>query len=296
MFRPSRTGWPLAARVGEHRDSGRPLAGAAGDIGAGLIAVLSLLTADYGTDRPYANRAIQSAVIAGALGRGNPWGRGLRRARLARGDGGVGGRRGHPSGCVRRWGRPAGGYMFVLVCARPGSACRHPSCDRGRSTLLVLGGGATAWTAQMSPALIDRRGPEKRALSRAETPSRLICTPPERRRPRRPGNRPRRRCRGPLGEIGRSSTSLCLLGQKPSPRLRDANHAPASDVRRRSGSGVDGFKGRRIPPPIRPARSGALEANPAVSDRGTGTDRRASRRRLGRAFRCGFTGTATSAG
>ena len=66
-LRPSRRRWPLAARVAACTAIPVLAGWAFGSVDAGLVATLGIFTADYGTDRPYVKRGIQSAVIAVAL-------------------------------------------------------------------------------------------------------------------------------------------------------------------------------------------------------------------------------------
>lgn len=261
VFRPSPDRWPLAARVGVSTAILAGLGWAAGDIGAGLIAVLGLLTADYGTDRPYANRAIQSAVIAGALAAAvtlGAWASAY--AWLAVTVVSV-------VAVVAVWlcsalgVGPPGGYMFVLVCAA-GVGVSASQLRPWQIGLLVLGGGATAWTAQMSPALIDRRGPEKRALSRAgdAVAAYLHAT----------GTPPAAKARKQAAEaLSRAWETLvdhqrrCARSAETVSRLRDANHA----LHRMFAEGLAAASmGRRAPDSAADsARAiGALEANPAV--------------------------------
>ena len=139
---------------------------AAGDIGAGLIATLGAFTADYGTDRPFRNRGLQSAAIAVALAAAVTIG---------------------ASAAPMMWTAviavsaiavlavwlcsalsvgPPGAYMFVLVCAAGVgiSAAERPAWQIG---LLVLAGGAIAWVGQMSALVAGPRGPEKSAVAAA---------------------------------------------------------------------------------------------------------------------------------
>lgn len=158
--------WPLAARVAVSTAVVATLGWAAGDIGAGLIAVLGVFTADYGTDRPHANRAIQLAVVAAALAAAVTLGA------WAATFGWLAVVVVSAVAVVAVWlcsaldlGKP-GGYVFVLVCAA-GLGVSASHLRPWQIGLLVLGGGATAWTAEMIAALFDRRGPEMRAVSAA---------------------------------------------------------------------------------------------------------------------------------
>ncbi len=66
-IRPAPLRWPFAAAVAACTAALVATGWAAGDIGAGLIATLGVFTADYGSRRPYVNRAFHLAVIAVAL-------------------------------------------------------------------------------------------------------------------------------------------------------------------------------------------------------------------------------------
>lgn len=165
-LRPSRQRWPLAARVAASTAVPVLFGWAFGSIDAGLVATLGIFTADYGTDRPYAKRGVQSAVIAVALAAtvtvgmwasAVAWIAVLAVSAVA---------------VVAVWicsalaTGPPGAYMFVLVCAAGigVSAAHLPPWQVG---LLVLAGGAVAWVGGMAGALTDRRGPEKEALAAA---------------------------------------------------------------------------------------------------------------------------------
>ena len=164
VLRPSPGRWPLAARVAVSTAITAGVGWAAGDIGAGLIATLGVFTADYGTDRPYANRGIQSAIIAVALAAAvtvGAWAAALTWLAVA----GV-----SVVAVLAVWlcaalgVGPPGGYMFVVVCAA-GIGVSASHLMPWQIGLLVLGGGATAWLAQMSGAIADPRGPEKKAVA-----------------------------------------------------------------------------------------------------------------------------------
>lgn len=167
-FQPSRDRWSLAARVAVSTAITAAVGWAAGDIGAGLVAALGVFTADYGTDRPYVNRGVQSTVIAVALAAAvtvGAWASAAAWLAVAAVSVvtvlavwlcsalGVG---------------PPGAYMFVVVCAA-GIGVSASHLRPWQIGLLVLGGGATAWVAQMSAAMSNPRGPEKEAVSAAGT-------------------------------------------------------------------------------------------------------------------------------
>lgn len=142
------------------------IAWAAGDLGAGLIATLGMFTADYGSRRPYINRAAQSALIAVALAAAVTIGVWSARADwlavVAISAVAV----------IAVWlctgleVGPPGAFVFALACAAGVgvSASHRPAWQVG---LLVLAGGAMAWMAAMSAALTDPRGPEKAAVAAA---------------------------------------------------------------------------------------------------------------------------------
>lgn len=168
VLRPSPGSWPLAARVAVSTAITAGAGWAAGDIGAGLIATLGVFTADYGTDRPYANRGIQSAIIAVALAAAvtvGAWASAFTWLAVAAVS---------MVAVLAVWlcaalrVGPPGGYMFVVVCAA-GIGVSASHLTPWQIGLLVLGGGATAWLAQMSAAIADPRGPEKKAVSAAGT-------------------------------------------------------------------------------------------------------------------------------
>ncbi|MCH9768935.1 MAG: FUSC family protein [Actinomycetia bacterium] len=165
-MRPAPRRWPLALRVSISTAIPILIGWAAGDIGAGLIASLGAFTADYGTDRPYLSRGAQSAIVAvslaaavtvGAWAAGTTWLAVLAVSAVA---------------VVAVWlcsalsVGPPGAYMFVLVCAAGiGFSASHLAPIQ--IGLLVLAGGAVAWVAQMSAALVSPRGPETAAVAAA---------------------------------------------------------------------------------------------------------------------------------
>lgn len=163
-MRPAPRRWPLATRVAVSTGIPVAIGWLAGDIGAGLIASLGAFTADFGTERPYRNRGRQSAGIAMALAAAvtiGAWAAPIAWVAVAAvtavaivavvmcGALSVG---------------PPGPYIFVLACAAGvGASASHlPPWQVG---LLVLAGGAVAWAAHMSGALIDPYGPERRAVA-----------------------------------------------------------------------------------------------------------------------------------
>lgn len=163
---PAPRRWPLALRVAVSTAIAILVGWAAGDIGAGLIACLGAFTADYGTDRPYLNRGAQSAVVAvalaaavtvGAWAATSTWLAVVAVSAVS---------------VLAVWlcsslsVGPPGAYMFVLVCA-VGVGVTASNLPPLQIGLLVLGGGAVAWVAQMSAALVAPRGPEKAAVAAA---------------------------------------------------------------------------------------------------------------------------------
>ena len=165
-LRPAPRRWPFAARVAGCTAVLVGITWAAGDIGAGLIATLGMFTADYGSRRPYINRAVQSALIAVALAAAVTIGVWSAQADwLAVVAVSV-------VAVVAVWlctglaVGPPGAFVFALACAAGVgvSASHRPAWQVG---LLVLAGGAMAWMATMSEALTDPRGPEKAAVAAA---------------------------------------------------------------------------------------------------------------------------------
>lgn len=165
-FKPPADRLPLAIRVAVSTAIVAGVGWAAGDLGAGLIATLGVFTADYGTDRPYLNRALQSAVVAvslagvvtvGAWASAVAWLGVVAVSTVAIAAVWL---------CSALGVGPPGAYMFVLVCAA-GIGVSASHLQPWQIGLLVLAGGATAWAAQMSAALTDPRGPEKKAVAAA---------------------------------------------------------------------------------------------------------------------------------
>lgn len=164
--RPSPSQWPVAVRAAVSTAIPATVGWLAGDIGAGLVASLGVFTTDYGNDRPYANRGVQSALIALSLAAAVTVGAWASTAAwLAVGAVSA-------VAVVAVWlcsalgVGPPGGYAFVLVCAA-GIGVSASHLQPWQIGLLVLAGAATAWTAQMTAALTDPRRPEKVAVSAA---------------------------------------------------------------------------------------------------------------------------------
>lgn len=165
-FKPPADRVPLAIRVAVSTAIVAGVGWAAGDLSAGLIATLGVFTADYGTDRPYVNRGIQSAVVAvslagvvtaGAWAAEWAWLGVAVVSTVAVAAVWI---------CSALGVGPPGAYMFVLVCAA-GIGVSASHLQPWQIGLLVLAGGVTAWAAQMSAALTDPRGPEKKSVREA---------------------------------------------------------------------------------------------------------------------------------
>ena len=135
----------------------------AGDVAAGLMASLGGLTGLYGSGRAYRSRARMLALIAcgfaitlalGFWAGAIPWLAIVVVALLA---------------MVATWlcnalvvGGP-GAYLFMLACAA-GTAMPASHLHVGHVVWLVLAGGLFAWIVQMTAALLEPRGPERRAV------------------------------------------------------------------------------------------------------------------------------------
>lgn len=165
-IRPAPRRWPFAASVAASTAVLVGAGWAVGDIGAGLIATLGVFTADYGSRRPYLNRALHLAVIAMALAGAvtigvcsaqSGWTAVLSVSAVA---------------VVAVWlcsglaVGPPGAFLFALASAAGvGVAASHrPAWQVG---LLVLTGGIVASMAAMSEALTAARGPEQAAVAAA---------------------------------------------------------------------------------------------------------------------------------
>lgn len=138
----------------------------AGDVQAGLMAATGGFTALYGRGRPYASRAAELAIIAlafplavaiGSAVAVVPWAVVPTVALIA---------------VLATWAGnalkigPPGPYMFMLACAAA-TAMPADHINAAEAFVLVLCGGAFAWLAQMSGALVSPRGPERWAVSTA---------------------------------------------------------------------------------------------------------------------------------
>jgi uncharacterized membrane protein YccC len=165
-IRPAPRRWSFAVRVAAGTAVLVSIGWAAGDVGAGLIATLGMFTADFGSRRPYLNRAVHAAVIAVALAAAvtiGVWSAQVAWIAVVAVS---------AVAVVAVWlcsglaVGPPGAFVFTLACAAGVgvSASQRPAWEVG---LLVLAGGAMAWMAVMSPALADVRGPEKAAVAAA---------------------------------------------------------------------------------------------------------------------------------
>ncbi|MGY1457084.1 MULTISPECIES: FUSC family protein [unclassified Luteimonas] len=135
----------------------------AGDISAGMMVAIGGFTALYGGGRAYAHRALQLAVIAfafalatalGMWSSAGGWSVALPVIALV--------------AVVATWiGNalrigPPGAYMFMLACAAATAMPAGPLSPT-LAALLVAAGGGFSWLVHMSGALIDVRGPERKA-------------------------------------------------------------------------------------------------------------------------------------
>ena len=259
---PSTDRVPLATRVAVSTAITAGVGWAAGDLSAGLIAVLGVFTADYGTDRPIFNRGVQSAVVAVSLAvvvTLGSWASTLTWLGIAAVSTvavaavwlcsalGVG---------------PPGAYMFVLVCAA-GTGVSASHLRPWQVGLLVLGGGTTAWVAEMIAAWRDPRGPEQKAVSAAGVAVsaylRAVDTTE--------AAAARHRAAAALSRSWETLVDHQRGTRRPAgdlSRLRDANHALHVMF-------ADAIAGRPVPGGADTARAiGALEADPAGV---LGTDR-----------------------
>lgn len=136
---------------------------ALGSAGAGLIASLGAFTCRFGVGRPYLNRGIGLAVVASALA-----------TSVALGDWAA-----QPQWlgiaavssvavaavwlCNALSVGPPGAYVFVVACAA-GVGVSGADLAPWKVGLLVLAGGAVAWSIQMIGVVKGFRGPEHAAV------------------------------------------------------------------------------------------------------------------------------------
>lgn len=158
--------WPVAVRAALSTAVPVVVASAAGHVGAGLIATLGSFTSRFGGDRPYLNRALQLAVVSvalaaavtvGAWAARVPWLGVLVVSLVAVAAVWL---------CNALAVGPPGAYVFALACAA-GVGISASGLAPWQLGVLVLAGGAVAWMLQMAGVLLDRRHPERDAVSAA---------------------------------------------------------------------------------------------------------------------------------
>ncbi len=137
-----------------------------GNLPAGMMATIGAFTALYCGGRPHASRAFALAVIACAFALAVMFGLWLEHrpwlvvpalslvAMLAT----------WLCNAIRLG--PPGAYMFVLACAA-GTAMPAQQLQTWHAGLLVLCGGGIAWLLHSAGALIQPRGPERKAVAAA---------------------------------------------------------------------------------------------------------------------------------
>jgi hypothetical protein len=137
-----------------------------GDVGAGLIASIGAFTSRYGNGRPYANRALQLAVVAVTLAASVALGA------WASAVAWVGVAAVSVVAVVGVWlcnaldVGPPGAYVYVVACAA-GIGVSSSHLSPPRIGMLVLAGGAVAWLSQMAGAVTGFRRPERAAVASA---------------------------------------------------------------------------------------------------------------------------------
>ncbi|WP_319437030.1 FUSC family protein [Mycobacterium sp. RTGN5] len=164
MSTPSR--WPIGLRAAISTAIPVTAGWAAGAMSSGLIATLGAFTSRFGGDRPYANRAIELAMVtvslAAAVALGDwsaqvPW-VGVATVSLV--------------AVAAVWlcnalaVGPPGAYVFVVACAA-GIGVSAAHLTPWTIGVLVLAGGAVAWLVQMTGALFGFRRPERAAVAAA---------------------------------------------------------------------------------------------------------------------------------
>lgn len=159
----------------------------AGQPGSGMVAALGGLTALYGGQQPYRARAVAllcvAATFALAVGLGSAVGHRMPVAvvplvaLMAMAATWV---------CNALRVGPPGAYLFMLACAG-GSAIPTGNLTDSQIMGLVLAGGLGAWCLHMAGALVDRHGPERRAVELAgrQVQALVAATGPERHAARR---------------------------------------------------------------------------------------------------------------
>jgi uncharacterized membrane protein YccC len=158
--------WPLAVRAAVSTAIPVAIGTAVGNVGAGLIATLGAFTSRFGGDRPYANRGVQLAVVSmalacavtvGAWAASVPWLGVVIVSLVAVAAVWL---------CNALAVGPPGAYVFALACAA-GVGVSAAHLAPWQLGALVLSGGALAWLVQMAGVVLDRRRPERVAVSSA---------------------------------------------------------------------------------------------------------------------------------
>jgi uncharacterized membrane protein YccC len=158
--------WPVAVRAAVSTAIPVAAGSAVGNVGAGLIATLGAFTSRFGGDRPYVNRGVQlaavsvalaAAVTVGAWAAVLPWLGVVVVSLVAVAAVWL---------CNALVVGPPGAYVFALACAA-GVGVSAAQLAPWQLGALVLSGGALAWLVQMAGVVIDRRRPERVAVSSA---------------------------------------------------------------------------------------------------------------------------------
>jgi uncharacterized membrane protein YccC len=158
--------WPVAVRAAVSTAVPVVVGSAAGNVGAGLIATLGAFTSRFGVDRPYLNRGVQLAVVSvalaaavtvGAWAARVPWLGVVVVSLVAVAAVWL---------CNALAVGPPGAYVFALACAA-GVGVSAAGLAPWQLGVLVLSGGALAWLVQMAGVVLDRRHPERAAVSAA---------------------------------------------------------------------------------------------------------------------------------
>ncbi|MBV9204489.1 MAG: FUSC family protein [Actinobacteria bacterium] len=166
VLRDARRRWPLALRAAVCMGTPVLIGWVAGDIGSGLTATIGAFTALYGSKRPYLNRSIELAIMAvtfaaavtlGVLASPVIWAGVVTVTAIAMVAVLL---------CNALSVGPPGAFTITLACAA-GVGLGTTHLSPWRAGLLVLAGGAVAWTVHMSGALVRPRGPEKAAVAAA---------------------------------------------------------------------------------------------------------------------------------
>jgi len=138
----------------------------AGDVAAGLLGTIGAFTALYGTDRPYANRAIVLAAIALSFAGAITLGVLTQEFHVLALAAVLFIAMAATFLCNALRTGPPGAYMFALACAA-GTAVPTEHLSAWMVGALVLAGGAFSWCVQMSGALVALRGPERMTVTAA---------------------------------------------------------------------------------------------------------------------------------